>query len=134
MTNKSQTWVEKWLSFVESKDASLLDELLADDVKFRSPFVWKPKEGKETAKKFLSAASVVLQNFTYYRTLVSDDSVALEFSANVSEFSLKGIDLIRLDEEGKAVDFEVYVRPANGLQALGAEMSKRLMLTETPSS
>ena len=32
---------------------------------------------------------------------------------------LKGIDLIRFDEDGKIVDFEVMVRPMSGLQALG---------------
>lgn len=126
MTNQTQIWLGEWNRFVKSKDVETLRELLADDVKFRSPFVWKPKEGKETAIKYLSAASVVLENFVYHRQLFSDASLALEFSANVGEFSLKGIDLIRLNEEGKAIDFEVYIRPANGLQALGMAMSKRL--------
>lgn len=126
MTNQTQSWLEKWYRFIESKDVEMLNELLADDVKFRSPFIWKPKEGKEITIKYLSAASVVLENFAYHRTLVSDDSIALEFSARVGELTVKGIDLIQLNEEGKAIDFEVYVRPANGLQALGMEMSKRL--------
>lgn len=126
MTNHAQSWLEKWSRFVESKDTQLLGELLADDVKFRSPFVWKSKEGKEVAIKYLSAASVVLENFVYHRKLVSDKSLALEFSASVGDFSLKGIDLIELNEEGKATDFEVFIRPANGLQALGEAMSKRL--------
>ncbi|MGH8456943.1 MAG: nuclear transport factor 2 family protein, partial [Stenotrophobium sp.] len=39
---------------------------------------------------------------------------------------LKGIDLIRFDEAGKIVEFEVMVRPMSGLQALGEEMGKRL--------
>ena len=34
--------------------------------------------------------------------------------------------MIRFDEEGKIVDFEVMVRPFNGLQALGEEMGARL--------
>lgn len=126
MASQTQIWLAEWNRFVESKDVETLRELLADDVRFRSPFVWKPKEGKETAIKYLSAASVVLGNFIYHRQLLSDDSLALEFSANAGEFSLKGIDLIRLNEEGKAIDFEVYIRPANGLQALGMAMSKRL--------
>lgn len=126
MTNHAQIWLEQWNRFVETKDAAILSQLLADDVKFRSPFVWKPKEGKEVAIKYLSAASVVLENFVYHRKLVSDKSLALEFSASVGDFSLKGIDLIELNDEGKATDFEVFIRPANSLQALGAEMVKRL--------
>ena len=34
--------------------------------------------------------------------------------------------MIRFDEDGKIVDFEVMVRPMSGLQALGAEMGARL--------
>lgn len=34
--------------------------------------------------------------------------------------------MIRFDDDGKIVDFEVMVRPMSGLQALGAEMGARL--------
>jgi 2,4-dienoyl-CoA reductase (NADPH2) len=70
----------------------------------------------------------VFQDFTYHRQLASADglSVVLEFSATVNGKELKGIDLIRFDEDGKIVDFEVMVRPMSGLQALGDEMAKRL--------
>jgi 2,4-dienoyl-CoA reductase (NADPH2) len=34
--------------------------------------------------------------------------------------------MIRFDDEGKIVDFEVMVRPMSALQALGDEMGKRL--------
>jgi hypothetical protein len=52
--------------------------------------------------------------------------VILEFSARVGDKQLKGIDMIRFDEQGKIVDFEVMVRPLSGLQALGEEMGRRL--------
>ena len=39
---------------------------------------------------------------------------------------LKGIDIIRFDEQGLITEFEVMIRPLNGLQALGAEMGARL--------
>ncbi|MEK1913643.1 MAG: nuclear transport factor 2 family protein, partial [Pseudomonas chlororaphis] len=44
----------------------------------------------------------------------------------VGERQIKGIDLIRFDEAGKIVEFEVMVRPMSGLQALGEEMAHRL--------
>ena len=50
----------------------------------------------------------------------------LEFSANVSGRQLKGIDMIRIDDDGKIVDFEVMVRPRSGLDALAAQMGERL--------
>ncbi|RYP46369.1 hypothetical protein DL770_011349 [Monosporascus sp. CRB-9-2] len=53
-------------------------------------------------------------------------SVVLEFSANVSGKALKGIDMVRFNAEGKIGEFEVMVRPASGLQALGAAMGAKL--------
>jgi hypothetical protein len=50
----------------------------------------------------------------------------LEFSARVGDLSLKGIDLIRFNDKERIQEFEVFIRPANGLQALGEEMKKRL--------
>jgi 2,4-dienoyl-CoA reductase (NADPH2) len=50
----------------------------------------------------------------------------LEFSARVGEKRLKGVDIIAFDTDGKIVDFEVMVRPANGLQALGEQVGVRL--------
>ena len=52
--------------------------------------------------------------------------MVLEFSAKVNGKELKGIDMIRFDDEGRIVEFEVMVRPMSGLQALGEEMGKRL--------
>jgi len=50
----------------------------------------------------------------------------LEFSAMVGDKQLKGVDLIRFDEHGKIVEFEVMIRPINATAALGEEMGKRL--------
>jgi hypothetical protein len=50
----------------------------------------------------------------------------LEFEARIGELSMRGIDLIETNEQGKIVDFEVMIRPANALQVLGAEMGRRL--------
>lgn len=117
---------EVWHSFVESPDVENLRTILRDDVKFHSPFVWTPKLGKAAATAILMTATEVFTDFRYVREIVNESHWALEFEATVGEFSLRGVDLIELDADGKIVDFEVMVRPANALQALGAEMSRRL--------
>jgi len=100
---------------------------MADEVKFHSPFVWKPKEGKAAAIVLLTTVAEVFQDFGYIRQLVAGNHLALEFEARIGDLNLRGIDLIELDGEGRIIDFEVMIRPANGLQALGMEMAKRLM-------
>jgi hypothetical protein len=115
-----------WHKFTETQDMTILHELLADDVTFHSPFVWQPKEGKLITSLILKTAASIFENFNYVRAIVSEHDWALEFEANIGELSLRGIDLIKINGEGKITDFEVMIRPANGLQALGIEMGKRL--------
>ena len=52
-------------------------------------------------------------------------NVVLEFSANVSGKSLKGIDMIKFNDQGKIIDFEVMIRPMSGLAALAEQMGAR---------
>ncbi len=118
--------LSKWHQFVETQNPDLLTELLADDVKFHSPFVWKPKEGKLVTTTILLTVTTVFQKFRYIREVLDAKTWALEFEAKIGDLSMRGIDLITLNDEGKIIDFEVMIRPANALQLLGIEMTKRL--------
>jgi hypothetical protein len=111
---------------VEIQNAEILNELLADEVKFHSPFVWKPKDGKMITTQILLTVSKVFEEFKYVREILDENNWALEFEAKLGEFSMRGIDLIELNDDGKISDFEVMIRPANALQALGMEMGRRL--------
>lgn len=105
-----------------------MGEILATDVKFHSPFVWKPKDGKTIAIVILTTATTVFEDFRYVREILDGQNFALEFEARIGELTLRGVDLIQLDDDGKIIDFEVMIRPANALQSLGMEMGKRLQL------
>ena len=118
--------LDHWHHIVFNRDLAALQEFLAEDVVFRSPYVWRPYHGRQAAWLILSTVLDVFQEFTYHRELIDGDNWALEFSARVGERSLKGIDLIRFDGDGRIIEFEVFVRPFNGLQALGEEMARRL--------
>jgi len=117
-----------WHEMVSLQDMGKLPNILHDNAVFRSPMAFKPYVSAAAVNLILNTVMKVFTQFEYHRTLVSEDglNVVLEFSANVGDKSLKGIDMIRFDEEGKIIDFEVMVRPFNGLQALGAEMGSRL--------
>jgi len=117
----------RWHDIVFNRDLADLQAMLAEDVVFRSPYVWRPYRGREVTWVILSNVLEVFRNFAYHRELIDGDNWALEFSADVGDRSLKGIDLIRLGRDGRIVEFEVFVRPANGLAALGEAMAERLM-------
>ena len=116
----------QWHEFVETQNPEILNELLADNIKFHSPFVWKPKEGKMMATAILSTVTKVFEEFKYIREIANDKFCVLEFEAKVGDLTLHGVDIIEFGEDGKFVDFEVMIRPANALQSVGMEMSKRL--------
>ncbi len=122
--------IQKWHDMIATRDMSILSELLADDVVFRSPVAFKPYEGKQVVFFILNNVIQVFENFTYHREFFTEDeqSVVLEFSAVVSEKQLKGIDMIRFNEQGQIAEFEVMIRSLSGLQALAAQMGERIKL------
>lgn len=118
----------QWHGLMQNNDLRELPQLLHPQAVFRSPMAYKPYVGAPMVSLILNTVSQVFVDFVYHRELVSADglSVVLEFSAKVGERELKGIDMVRFDEDGKIVEFEVMIRPMSGLQALGDEMSRRL--------
>lgn len=126
MNSSGHARLDHWHHIIFTRDLPALQAMLAEDVVFRSPYVWRPYQGRQAAWLILSTVIDVFQDFAYHRELVDGDNWALEFSARVGDLSLKGIDLIRLDGDGRIVEFEVFIRPFNGLQALGVEMGRRL--------
>lgn len=115
-----------WHEFIDQPNAENLDEILTDEVKFHSPFVWKPKLGKPMTTAILLAVTEIFEDFRYVREIKNDFQWALEFEATVEELSLRGVDLIELDADGKIVDFEVMIRPANALQKVGEAVGRKL--------
>lgn len=124
----TQTAVQRWHKMLHSRDMSILNDLLADEVVFHSPVAFNPYVGKQMVFFILCNVIQIFENFTYHREFFSEDgmNVGLEFSANVGEKKLKGIDMIRFNEQGQMIDFEVMLRPKSGLEALAAQMSMRL--------
>jgi len=120
--------LRRWHSMIERGDLAQLPALIAPEAIFRSPMAHKPYPGRDAVVFILGTVAGVFSNFTYHRQLFTDDglSVVLEFSAEVNGKQLKGIDLIRFDEQGRIIEFEVMVRPLSGLQALGEEMGRRV--------
>lgn len=117
-----------WHQMIARNDLSELHTIVHPDAVFRSPMAHTAYTPAPALILALSTVIQVFENFTYHRQLATDDglNVVLEFSADIGDKKLKGIDFIRFNEQGQIVEFEVMVRPMSGLQALGAEMGKRV--------
>ncbi len=125
MDARNKKLLDKWHDVVFNKNIDALQDLLSDNIVFYSPVVFKPKNTKEESIFVLSNVIEVLQDFKYHREFIDGNNWALEFSANVGNKSVKGIDLIEFDDNGQIVNFEVLIRPLSGLIALGEDMNRR---------
>jgi hypothetical protein len=121
------TPVEAWHRVAASRDPAGLDELLADDVVFRSPAVHTPQEGKAVTTAYLAAAMVVLgPGLRYVDEWYGEGSAVLEFESVVDGLTVHGVDMLRWGDDGRLTSFTVMVRPMKGLHALVAAMGAEL--------
>lgn len=112
---------------VEARDLGRVEDLLADEVVFISPVAFKPYPGKAITAAILRAVLRVFENFRYVREIGGEDGRdhALVFEATVDGKQLTGCDFLRLDAEGKIVEFMVMVRPLSAANALAARMGEQ---------
>lgn len=120
--------LEAWHQMIATRDFGALEAIVHPDAVFRSPMAINAYRPRPALLLALRTVITLFGDFSYHRQFASADglSVVLEFGAAVNEKQLKGIDMIRFDEQGLIVEFEVMVRPLNALQELGAEMGARL--------
>src|SRR6202011_4069612 len=122
-----QRTLDGWHRFVASGDHDLLASLLAEHIVFHSPVVQSPIPGRAATLLVLTTVVQIFENFRYHRSFIAGShDVALEFSANIGKWQLKGIDLVKFNEAGEMLEFEVMIRPIKALAALGEEMGNRI--------
>jgi hypothetical protein len=113
---------------VAAGDLSRVAEIVHPDAVFSSPVAHTPYRSREAVVLAVTTALSVFSDFSYHRsfTATSGKDVVLEFRARVGDRDVHGIDMIAFDDDGLITTFEVMVRPASGLQALGAAMAERV--------
>jgi SnoaL-like domain len=126
--------IKAWHAVVESGDPALLDDLLADDVVFRSPAVFAPQPGKDLTALYLRAAMAVLgPSLRYVAEWYAPDSAVLEFEAELDGLYVHGVDMLRWNDDNQLTGFTVMVRPMRGLTKLVELMQSELTkLAGTP--
>jgi hypothetical protein len=112
---------------VEARDLGAIEALLADDVLFTSPVVFKPYRGKAITAAIICGAARVFEDFRYVREIANPDGRdhALVFEATVAGKQITGCDFLQCDADGKIDDLMVMVRPLSGATALAAAMGEQ---------
>ena len=109
---------------VEKGDLAAVEAMLAEDVVFTSPVVFKPYPGKAITAAILRGAYRVFKDLRYVREIGDPEGRdhAFVFEAHVGERKITGCDFLHFDDEGLIDEFMVMVRPLSAAQALAAEM------------
>ena len=120
--------IKNWHNFVKTKQVSILDSLLSENIIFYSPVVHSPQKGLNIAKKYLEAASLVLFNssFKYINETYNTNFAICEFECELNNIYINGVDIIEW-ENNKITSFKVMVRPLKGILLLKEKMAKILI-------
>ena len=119
---------------VESRDPEAMREALAADVRFRSPVVYRPYEGREATMAILQAVLRVFEDFEYLDVTEGESTAALVFKARVGDRELEGLDHLSFDADGRITELRVMVRPMSGMHALGEAMRRELEAASAAAS
>jgi hypothetical protein len=129
----TETFVERWEAAVASADVASVEALLAEDVTFRSPALFRPTVGRGPTTLLLAAVLQVFGELRYtHRYLDEPDGVTLQFETSVEAedgrlLEVEGVDIFRLDPEGRIASLTVMLRPLNATQAVAARMREQLV-------
>ena len=122
-------------------EPGVLDEILDDDVVFYSPVVFTPQRGKAITTAYLTAAVATFvgdpadasgsTSFRYTKQVVAGDTAVLEFETSMDGKYVNGVDIIRVNDVGRIVEFRVMVRPLQALNAVHRLMGATLDAQQT---
>lgn len=127
---RERQFVERWKSAVAERDSEAVAALLADDVVFSSPAVHRPYRGRDVVVALLEQVLEVFGELSYTGIYSAGGGVVMQFETTVERadrtLQLEGVDIFQLDDQGRAYDMRVMIRPLSALQALAGAMAARL--------
>jgi len=130
----SEEFVGRGEAAVASADVAAVESLLAEDVTFRSPALFRPTVGRGPTTLVLAAVLQVFGDLRYtHRYLDEPEGVTLQFETSVQDASgrrleVEGVDIFRLDVDGRIASLTVMLRPLNATQAVAERMREQLGL------
>jgi len=126
MPEKARHFLDNWYNYMAAPDPALLRNIVAKDATILSPAYYSPKTSQSYVTAILTAVTNGLQDFTYTKEWIDGREIILEFEASIGKAKLKGIDRIKVDDDGRMSEIEVLIRPLNGLVALAEHVKASL--------
>ncbi len=106
-----------------ARDRAAMEAALASDVCLRSPIISTPFEGKAEVMYVLGVVRDCFDELSTIDEISDADTVMMSFAARIGGQPLRGVDILRLDGEGRIREFSIHVRPLIGVTALSAAIA-----------
>ena len=133
------SFVERWEATVAARDIRALEGLLAEEVEFFSPVVFRPTVGRGPTTLLLAAVREVFGDLEYTHAYLDEPGgVTLQFETTDAgddgrRLDVEGVDVFRLDHVGRIASLTVMLRPLSAALAVGARMREQLGLPAAPN-
>ena len=124
-------FIPTWKQIVAEKDLNALQAILAEDVVFYSPVVFKPYQGRTPVTFLLANVIEVFGELTYTQAYTNDEGgIVLQFETSVDApdktMLVEGVDIFQLNEAGLVQEMRVMLRPLSATQAVAQLMLARM--------
>lgn len=118
--------VERYWAASKARDVSAAVSELSPDVVMLTPASDEPLVGRDAVATALRAVESACDEFRHTHLLADDQGqlFGLVFEAKVGEETMRGVDMIELDDRDRIITFTVFARPLTALMALGARMGQ----------
>jgi ketosteroid isomerase-like protein len=109
-----------------ARDLEAMRALLSPDVVLNSPILSTPFVGREAVLELFEVILETLDDVRYTVDMADGDLRFLSWQTRVGATEMQGADILRLDDEGRIVEFTVFFRPLKGLTVLASALGKGL--------
>jgi ketosteroid isomerase-like protein len=111
----------------ENADGDAVAEFLASDVVFHSPLTSRIRfEGRDEVTALHRDIFAVIDNLSTTEPLTRGDTGVFTFSGHVRGLKLDAMNLVRVNEHAKIVEFTIFARPLPALATLFATLPPRV--------
>lgn len=124
MPTKALAFIDNLLKIIETKDHARMDELIGEQITFHTPRFLKPHTDRNVVKLILQGIPTLIEDFHYERTWAAGNEAIMEFKGKVGKWTVHGLDIFTVGDDGRASELTVFVRPPKGLEALGEAEDK----------
>jgi hypothetical protein len=135
MNPKVNAFVESWTRAARDHDRAALLAHFAPRMTFHSPVVYKPSSDRPYIDQIITWVTELIDDFRYTDVYPTQQGAVMVFAGRFHERAIEGVDVFKLDDDGKVSELKVFLRPLNSTTAFAEEMKSRFerLFAETSS-